>query len=141
MKAKKQRLFVCAVMSIGILGTVLASNVLAFGGQSDAAIVEEAEDVSLKNIRSETSGSRDQQFYEEVSCEQISQKTEESFLGIDGIASADADVSYDAAAKEYAVEPSLVSDTEIDQEQEELFRKVLDKTFDKVTLKINGVIR
>ncbi|MDE6888820.1 MAG: hypothetical protein K2P45_09290 [Eubacterium sp.] len=141
MKAKKTAVFVCAVMSIGILGTVLASNVLAFGGQSDAAIVEEAEDVSLKNIRSETSGSRDQQFYEEVSCEQISQKTEESFLGIDGIASADADVSYDAAAKEYAVELSLVSDTAIDQEQEELFRKVLDKTFDKVTLKINGVIR
>lgn len=141
MKAKKTAVFVCAVMSIGILGTVLASNVLAFGGQSDAAIVEEAEDVSLKNIRSETSGSRDQQFYEEVSCEQISQKTEESFFGIDGIASADADVSYDAAAKEYAVELSLVSDTAIDQEQEELFRKVLDKTFDKVTLKINGVIR
>lgn len=141
MKVKKQRLFVCAVMSIGILGTVLASNVLAFGGQPDATIVEEAEDVSLKNIRSETSGSRDQQFYEEVSCEQISQKTEESFLGIDGISSADADVSYDAATDEYAVELSLVTDADIDQEQEELFRKVLDKTFDKVTLKINGAVR
>lgn len=137
MKIKRTAILLGAAMIFVVTGTVLVSNAQASGNQPELAIVEEMEDIELENIRVKASGSRGSEVYGEACCVQLGQQTEESFLGIDGITSADADVSYDVAADTYAVELSLEANADIDKEQEELFRKMLDKTFEKVTLKIN----
>lgn len=73
--------------------------------------------------------------------EHLSQIVEDDFTGIDGVQSANAIVSYDNSQKQYSIELSLITDEEIKEEQVELYKKVLTKTYVEVKLTINGVLR
>lgn len=73
--------------------------------------------------------------------EYLSQIVEDDFTGIDGVESANAIVSYDESQDQYSVELSLITDEDINEEQVELYKSVLRKTYVEVKLTINGVLR
>lgn len=73
--------------------------------------------------------------------EHLSQKVEDDFTGINGVELANAIVSYDKSQKQYSIELLLITDEEISEEQVELYKSVLTKTFVDVKLTINGVLR
>lgn len=77
----------------------------------------------------------------EVVSDYLSQKAEEDFTSMDGIRSAYAIVSYDEAQDQYSIELSLITDEDINEEQVELYKKVLRKTYVDAKLTINGVLR
>ncbi len=73
--------------------------------------------------------------------EYLSQIVEDDFTGIDGVESANAIVSYDESQDQYSVELSLITEEDINEEQVELYKSVLRKTYVEVKLMINGVLR
>lgn len=93
--------------------------------------------VSLYKV---SANKREQSKAEEYS-EYLSQIVEDDFTGINGIESAKAIVSYDKAQDQYSVELSLITDEDISEDQVEIYKSVLRKTYDGVKLTINGVIR
>lgn len=71
----------------------------------------------------------------------LSQIVEDDFTSIDGIKSANAIVYYDESQDQYSIELSLITDEDINEEQAELYKSVLRKTYVDVKLTINGVLR
>lgn len=71
----------------------------------------------------------------------LSQKAEEDFTSLDVIRSANAIVSYDESQDQYSIELSLTTDEDINEEQVELYKYVLKKTYADVKLTINDVLR
>lgn len=70
----------------------------------------------------------------------LSRLTEEDFMGVDGIISAHAEVIYDEKTEQYSMELSLTTDKEISEEQFELYKSALNKTFEDIVIIVNGVI-
>ncbi len=93
--------------------------------------------VSLYKV---SANKREQSKAEEYS-EYLSQIVEDDFTGINGVESAKAIVSYDKAQDQYSVELSLITDEDISEDQAEIYKSVLRKTYDGVKLTINGVLR
>ena len=71
----------------------------------------------------------------------LSQKVEDDFTSIEGIESANAIVNYDELQDQYSIELSLITDEDINEEQVELFKSVLRKTYVDVKLTVNGKVR
>ncbi len=71
----------------------------------------------------------------------LSQRVEDDFTSIEGIESANAIVTYDESQDQYSIELSLITDEDINEEQAELYKSVLRKTYVEVKLTINGVLR
>lgn len=59
---------------------------------------------------------------------------------MEGIDSADAVVSYDRESKQFAITLSLTSDLPTNKEQVESYKYILSRTFETVTIYINGVM-
>lgn len=71
----------------------------------------------------------------------LEQVTEKNFMGEDEIKSADAKVSYVTAMDQYSIELLLSTEQHISEERIELYKKILNETYDEVILKINGEIK
>lgn len=93
--------------------------------------------VSLHNTSASKSGQSKAAGYSEY----LSQIVEDDFTGIDGVESANAIVSYDESQDQYSVELSLITDEDISENQVEMYKSVLRKTYVEVKLTFNGVLR
>lgn len=71
----------------------------------------------------------------------LSQRVEDDFTSIEGIESANAMVTYDESQDQYSIKLSLISDENVNEEQAEMYKSVLRKTYVEVELTINGVLR
>lgn len=74
-------------------------------------------------------------------CDWLSQTVEDQFTSIDEIESANAIVNYDEMQNQYSIELSLITDEDINEEQVELYKRILRKNFVEVKLTINGELR
>lgn len=70
----------------------------------------------------------------------LAQTIEESFMDLDVVKSADAEITYDKASGQYAIEMSLETIGEISDEEIETYKRVLNNyhEFAEMILKING---
>lgn len=70
----------------------------------------------------------------------LAQTIEESFMDLEVVKSADAEITYDKASEQYAIEMSLETNGEISDEEIETYKQVLNNyhEFAEMTLKING---
>lgn len=70
----------------------------------------------------------------------LAQTIEESFMDLEVVKSADAEITYDKASGQYAIEISLETNGEISDEEIETYKQVLNNyhEFAETTLKING---
>ncbi len=87
------------------------------------------------------SANKSKQSKAEEYSEYLSQIVEDDFTGINGVESANAIVSYDESQDQYSVELSLITDEDISEDQVEMYKSVLRKTYVEVKLTINGVLR
>ncbi len=144
MKNKIITLLISGVCVLGIAGTAFASNDRDTLKASDRALTE---NVNLKDVANivdtgyESGHSVDSiHRLNEETAYYLAQKTEKDFKDVEGIDSADAAVSYDRESKQFAIALSLTSDLPTDKEQVESYKYILSKTFETVTIYINGVM-
>ncbi|MBD5543319.1 MAG: hypothetical protein HDR01_03475 [Lachnospiraceae bacterium] len=70
----------------------------------------------------------------------LAQTIEESFMDLEVVKAADAEIAYDKTSGQYAIEMSLETAGEISDEEIETYKRVLNNyhEFAEMTLKING---
>lgn len=70
----------------------------------------------------------------------LAQTTENMFADEDGVESADATVSYDEGAEQYSIELTIETNGEVSEEQIELYKNILSKTYAEVVLVVDGSV-
>ena len=161
MKIKKTTIFSFVLAGFIVAGTATAF-VTSVNAQQDGkttdidgndvrtAVTAQSDDINMQpvemevlqenresvNINIATQSDKEVQW-----CDYLGQETEKSFMGEEGIKSADATVTYDKETGQYSIELLLETSGEVGGEQIELYKSSLSKSYAKATLIVDGEVR